>query len=42
MDNTDANKREYGIDLLRIILMIFVPLVHVTGIGGVINLFLSL
>lgn len=35
--NKSLSKRDYGIDLLRIVSMLMVPMVHILGQGGVIG-----
>ena len=37
MDTSRNATREYGIDLLRIVAMIMIPIMHLVGHGGVIN-----
>lgn len=35
--NISVTKRDYGIDLLRVVSMLMVPMVHILGQGGVIG-----
>lgn len=37
INNKSVTKRDYGIDLLRIVSMLMVPMVHILGHGGVIE-----
>lgn len=37
INNKSVTKRDYGIDLLRIVSMLMVPMVHILGQGGVIG-----
>ena len=37
INNKSVTKRDYGIDLLRIVSMLMVPMVHILGHGGVIG-----
>lgn len=37
MNNLKISQRDYGIDLLRIVSMLMVPIVHVIGQGGILT-----
>lgn len=37
LTNVKISQRDYGIDLLRIVSMLMVPMVHVIGQGGILK-----